>query len=109
MCNKNGFLINELNFYRFLFILFMMSNLLSCSPDSASLGAALRAAHGWLCNKEGRFVPISCLYGDKLDKTSLSAKLAFPAGDADLLSKYTMLVNKRMQIEKNLVEKLGRS
>ncbi|RZR83823.1 hypothetical protein BHM03_00010534 [Ensete ventricosum] len=84
-------------------------NLLSCAPDSASLGAALRAAHGWLCNKEGRFVPISCLYGDKLDKTSLSAKLAFPAGDADLLSKYTVLVNKRMQIEKNLVEKLGRS
>ncbi|CAL9088541.1 unnamed protein product [Musa textilis] len=78
-------------------------------PDSASLGAALRAAHGWLCNKEGRFVPISCLYGDKLDKTSMSAKLAFPAGDADLLSKYTVLVNKRMQIEKNLVEKLGRS
>ncbi|URD99010.1 FGGY family of carbohydrate kinases, C-terminal domain [Musa troglodytarum] len=78
-------------------------------PDSASLGAALRAAHGWLCHKEGRFVPISCLYGDKLDKTSMSAKLAFPAGDADLLSKYTVLVNKRMQIEKNLVEKLGRS
>ncbi|KAG9440067.1 hypothetical protein H6P81_020232 [Aristolochia fimbriata] len=24
-------------------------------PDSASLGAALRAAHGWLCNKNGGF------------------------------------------------------
>ena len=77
--------------------------------DSASLGAALRAAHGWLCDKEGGFVPISSMYEDKLDKTSLSAKLAVPAGDKELLSKYTLIVKKRMQIEKNLVERLGRS
>nr|CAD1828179.1 unnamed protein product [Ananas comosus var. bracteatus] len=63
-------------------------------PDSASLGAALRAAHG------------------KLDKTSLGAKLAVPAGekeeDKDLLEKYSLVVRKRMEIEKRLVEKLGR-
>ncbi|XP_010943282.1 xylulose kinase 2 [Elaeis guineensis] len=78
-------------------------------PDSASLGAALRAAHGWLCNNEGGFVPISSMYEDKLDKTSLSAKLAVPAGDKELLSKYTLIMKKRMEIEKNLVERLGRS
>ncbi|XP_017701081.2 xylulose kinase 2-like [Phoenix dactylifera] len=77
-------------------------------PDSASLGAALRAAHGWLCNKESVFVPISCMYEDKLDKTSLSAKLAIPAGDRELISKYTLLMKKRMQIERNLVDKFGR-
>ncbi|XP_020680363.1 xylulose kinase 2 isoform X1 [Dendrobium catenatum] len=78
-------------------------------PDSASLGAALRAAHGWICNKEGGFVPISHLYQHNLEKTSLTAKLAKPAGDQDLLSRYTILMNKRLQIEKNLVQKFGRT
>ncbi|KAM0937346.1 putative xylulokinase [Dioscorea sansibarensis] len=77
-------------------------------PDSASLGAALRAAHGWLCNKEGAFVPISNLYEGKLKKTSLAAKLAMEAGDKELLSKYTLMMKKRMEIEKALVDKYGR-
>lgn len=78
-------------------------------PDSASLGAALRAAHGWICDMEGAFVPISRLYGDKLNRTSLAAKLAKPAaGDKQLLSQYTLLMKKRLQIEKNLVHKFGR-
>ncbi|XP_072952429.1 xylulose kinase 2 isoform X2 [Typha angustifolia] len=81
-------------------------------PDSASLGAALRAAHGWLCNKEGKFVPISCIYEGKLDKTSLSAKLAIPVGedkeDKELLHKYTLIMKKRMEIEKCLISKFAR-
>ncbi|KAK1293195.1 hypothetical protein QJS10_CPB17g02663 [Acorus calamus] len=76
--------------------------------DSASLGAALRAAHGWLCDKEGGFIPIAQMYGDKLEKTSLSTKLAMPAGSEDLLAKYTLLMKKRIEIENSLVEKLGR-
>lgn len=82
-------------------------------PDSASLGAALRAAHGWLCNAQGSFVPISCLYQGNLEKTSLGSKLAVPAGDKEqdreLLQKYTILMRKRMEIERRLVEKIGRS
>ncbi|XP_073006258.1 xylulose kinase 2 isoform X1 [Typha latifolia] len=81
-------------------------------PDSASLGAALRAAHGWLCNKEGKFVPISCIYEGKLDKTSLSAKLAIPVGedkeDKELLHKYALIMKKRMEIEKCLISKFAR-
>ncbi|OVA04189.1 Carbohydrate kinase [Macleaya cordata] len=77
-------------------------------PDSASLGAALRAAHGWLCNKKGSFVPISVLYENKLEKTSLSCKLSMPAGDPQLLPKYTLLMKKRIEIEDRLVQKLGR-
>ncbi|GLT62992.1 hypothetical protein SLA2020_355910 [Shorea laevis] len=76
--------------------------------DSASLGAALRAAHGWLCNKKGSFVPFSCLYGDKMEKTSLTCKLAVTAGDQQLVSKYSLLMKKRMDIENRLVQKLGR-
>ncbi|XP_030537915.2 xylulose kinase 2 [Rhodamnia argentea] len=77
-------------------------------PDSASLGAALPAAHGWLCNKKGSFVPISGMYMDKLEKTSLSCKLAVSAGNSELVAKYTILMKKRMEIENSLVEKLGR-
>ncbi|XP_057470244.1 LOW QUALITY PROTEIN: xylulose kinase 2-like [Actinidia eriantha] len=77
-------------------------------PDSASLGAALRAAHGWLCNKRGSFVPISCMYMDKLEKTSLNCKLAAAAGDQELVAKYGSLMKKRLEIENRLVQKLGR-
>lgn len=77
-------------------------------PDSASLGAALRAAHGWLCNAKGSFVPFECMYKDKLEKTSLNCKLSVKAGDPSLVSKYATLMKKRMEIENRLVEKLGR-
>ncbi|GMI91048.1 XYLULOSE KINASE 2, xylulose kinase-2 [Hibiscus trionum] len=76
-------------------------------PDSASLGAALRAAHGWVCNKKGSFVPISHMYKD-LEKTSLSCKLSMAAGDQKLVSKYALLMKKRMELENDLVKKLGR-
>ncbi|PKI64844.1 hypothetical protein CRG98_014759 [Punica granatum] len=77
-------------------------------PDSASLGAALRATHGWLCHKKGGFVPISDMYMDKPDSISLGCKLAVAAGDPELVSKYAVLVKKRMEIESRLVQKLGR-
>ncbi|KAK9930048.1 hypothetical protein M0R45_027107 [Rubus argutus] len=74
--------------------------------DSASLGAALRAAHGWLCSKKGTFVPFSCLYEKKSENTSLKCKLeAIP--DITLVSKYGLMVKKRLEIENLLVEKLG--
>lgn len=75
--------------------------------DSASLGAALRAAHGWLCNKKGSFVPISYLYEGKLETTSLNCKLKVKAGDENVASSYGLLMKQRMEIEKKLVEKLG--
>lgn len=77
-------------------------------PDSASLGASLRAAHGWVCNKKGGFLPISDMYMDKLEKTSLSCKLSASAGDRELVSKYAAIMKKRTEIENRLVQKLGR-
>lgn len=76
--------------------------------DSASLGAALRAAHGWVCKENGSFVPISSMYKEKLEKTSLSCKLSVSAGDQQLVSKYALLMKKRVEIENRLVQKLGR-
>ncbi|KAB8118334.1 hypothetical protein EE612_061106 [Oryza sativa] len=99
-------------------ILKTMASIFGCSvytvqrPDSASLGAALRAAHGWICNQKGKFVPVSCLHSDRLNRTSLSIKLAAPFGDSeediDLLNNYTLLMKKRLEIEQKLVEKFGR-
>ncbi|XP_050213532.1 xylulose kinase 2 [Mercurialis annua] len=77
-------------------------------PDSASLGAALRAAHGWMCNKKGSFVAIASLYKDKLENSALSCKLSINGGSSKLVSKYALLMKKRMEIENRLVEKLGR-
>ncbi|KAG6402606.1 hypothetical protein SASPL_134803 [Salvia splendens] len=76
--------------------------------DSASLGAALRAAHGWLCNDKGAFVPIRSMYADRLEQTSLNCKLSAQAGDQELVDKYTLMMKKRGEIEKDLVRKLGR-
>ncbi|KAM0849681.1 hypothetical protein ACQ4PT_053578 [Festuca glaucescens] len=99
-------------------ILKIMASIFGCPvytvqrPDSASLGAALRAAHGWLCNQQGDFVPISRLYSGRLETTSLSMKLAVPFGDcqggAELLNNYKFLLNKRLEIEQELVERFGR-
>ncbi|EOA13158.1 hypothetical protein CARUB_v10026177mg [Capsella rubella] len=94
-------------------ILSLISAIFGCDvytvqrPDSASLGAALRAAHGWLCKKKGSFVPISNLYEGKLEKTSLNCKLKVKAGEANIASTYGLLMTKRMEIENKLVEKLG--
>lgn len=77
-------------------------------PDSASLGAALRAAHGWLCNANGGFVPFEDMYKDKVETSSLSCKLSVKAGEPALAAKYAKLMKKRMEIENQLVEKLGR-
>lgn len=77
-------------------------------PDSASLGAALRAAHGWICNKKGSFVPMRCLYENKLESSSLSCKLVMSGADNELVSKYALMMKKRMELENSLVQKLGR-
>ncbi|GFP84107.1 xylulose kinase [Phtheirospermum japonicum] len=79
------------------------------ATDSASMGAALRAAHGWLCNRKGKFVAISSMYTGRLEKTSLNCKLSASAGDQQLVSKYTLLMKKRVEIENRLVQKLGRT
>jgi hypothetical protein len=84
----------------------------SVNTDSASLGAALRSAHGWFCNQQGEFVPFSCVYSGRMDRASLSMRLAVPFGDEEgnleLLNNYTLLVKKRLEIEQKLIKRFGR-
>ncbi|MCO5606398.1 hypothetical protein L7F22_060586 [Adiantum nelumboides] len=75
-------------------------------PDSASLGAALRAAHGWYCKSKGRFVPISDLYKGREDGSALQCRLAAEGGAKDLHEQYGMLAISRMNLEKKLIEEL---
>ncbi|KAI9106361.1 hypothetical protein K1719_021889 [Acacia pycnantha] len=95
-------------------ILSSMASIFGCDvytverPDSASLGAALRAAHGFVCSEKGSFIPISNLYMHKLEQTSLSCKLSVKSGDEELVSKYALFMKKRIEIENRLVQKLGR-
>ncbi|XP_070682622.1 xylulose kinase 2-like isoform X2 [Malus domestica] len=70
-------------------------------------GAALRAAHGWLCNNNGSFVPFKCLYEHKSENASLKSKLA-AIPDIHLVPKYGLMAKKRLEIENRLVEKVGR-
>ncbi|PUZ68038.1 hypothetical protein GQ55_3G482400 [Panicum hallii var. hallii] len=98
-------------------ILKIMASIFGCPvytsqrSDSASLGAALRAAHGWLCNQQDEFVPFSSVYSGRIDRTSLSMKLAVPfgecEGDIELLNNYTLLVRKRLEIEQKLIERFN--
>ncbi|CAM0147189.1 unnamed protein product [Urochloa decumbens] len=98
-------------------ILKIMASIFGCSvytsqrSDSASLGAALRAAHGWLCNQQDEFVSFSNVYSGRDDGSSLSMKLAVPFGDCkrdtELLNSYTLLVKKRMEIEQKLIERFS--
>ncbi|CAA6653497.1 unnamed protein product [Spirodela intermedia] len=63
-------------------------------PDSASLGAALRAAHGWLCERKA---------GDgALPEAGRAGRRGWR------LRAYGELMRRRMEIERRLVEKLGR-
>ncbi|GJZ98045.1 hypothetical protein Tco_0670498 [Tanacetum coccineum] len=61
---------------------------------SASLGVALRAAHGWLCKSKGSFVPISSMYKDKLENTAFGSKLVATAEDDKPVARYGLLVKK---------------
>lgn len=69
----------------------------------------MRAAHGWLCEEEGGFVSISRVYeAGGLERTALTPKLAVPAGEDGAFGAYAALLRRRMEIERRLVEKLGR-
>lgn len=75
-------------------------------PDSASLGAALRAAHGWFCQTSGEFVPISELYKGREDNSAVQCKLAAEGVGEKLHKQYGLLAIDRMILEKNLVKEL---
>ncbi|KVI06792.1 hypothetical protein Ccrd_014853 [Cynara cardunculus var. scolymus] len=54
--------------------------------------------------KKVGFFPIPCMYKDKLEKTGLGCKLDVIMNDVELVTKYAIMVKKRMEIENWLVE-----
>jgi len=70
---------------------------------SASLRAALRAEHGWMCNENGSLGPFASLYRKwkfraicepVLENSSLCCKLSVSAGNQQLVSRYALLMKK---------------
>eukprot|EP00850_Spirogloea_muscicola_P019613 SM000195S05260 [mRNA] locus=s195:14642:18773:- [translate_table: standard] len=76
-------------------------------PDSASTGAALRAAHGWLSNASGAFVPYSELLKLGTQDSAAKLELAVPGQVGELHSAYGRAGQARMELEKQLVQKLN--
>lgn len=75
-------------------------------PDSASLGAALRAAHGWFCQSRGEFVPVSEMYKGREDGSAVQCKLAAQGGGEKLHKQYGLLAVDRMELERKLIKEL---
>lgn len=67
--------------------------------SSASLGAAYRALHGWICSRCGKFVP----YSKVLASAPPVKKAAVP--DQKAFAVYTVMLRKYVAIEKQLFSK----
>ncbi len=65
--------------------------------DSASLGAAYRALHGWRCLQAGGFVP----FGEILKTAAPFRQVATP--DADAHAAYTVMLERYAALEKHVV------
>lgn len=87
-----------------------MADVFGCSvltaqrPDSASLGAALRAAHGWLCWKRGQFVSFEEVLGFAGDGSAVGLEDAKSVSGPSVYRLYGALVKKRMALEAILLQ-----
>ena len=81
---------------------------MSLCADSAAVGAALRAAHGWLCKERCEFVSfaqvVECGMGDSALKLTLVAQGG--VGEDRVL--YERAVQERMALEGQLLEDFGK-
>ena len=73
--------------------------------DSASLGAALRAAHGWVCHEKQSFVPMASILdlAVKVNNNAFECSLKAKTGSADLHRHYGHLASVRAEIEHQLL------
>lgn len=65
--------------------------------DTASLGAAYRARHGWMCKHEGRFIP----FAETLAAAPPFEQIAAP--DADAHAVYTTMLPRYAALEQRVV------
>ena len=66
-------------------------------PNSASIGAAYRARHGWQCREAGRFVP----FAEVLQSAPPFAKAAEP--DPAAHQTYTAMLSRYAELERRVV------
>jgi xylulokinase len=72
--------------------------------DSASLGAALRAAHGWVCQEKQSFVPMALILDLAVKvNNAFECSLKAETGSADLHHHYGRLASVRAEIEQQLL------
>ncbi|GBG90594.1 hypothetical protein CBR_g50937 [Chara braunii] len=99
-------------------------------PDSASLGAALRAAHGWLCKEQevlpfvsaaeeeadgkapeqgaNNFLPFSVLIKHAAPDSAIGLQLAATAGGQEMHESYGRLMRVRQSLEAKIICEAGR-
>ena len=81
---------------------------MSLCADAAVVGAAVRAAHGWVCEERGEFVPfaqiVECGVVDSALKLTLVAEGR--GGGSEVL--YGRAVLERMALEGKLLEEFGK-
>ncbi|GBG90593.1 hypothetical protein CBR_g50937 [Chara braunii] len=98
--------------------------------DSASLGAALRAAHGWLCKEQevlpfvsaaeeeadgkapeqgaNNFLPFSVLIKHAAPDSAIGLQLAATAGGQEMHESYGRLMRVRQSLEAKIICEAGR-
>jgi xylulokinase len=75
-------------------------------PDSAALGGALRAAHGWVCKEEGTFVPMTSVLEQASTDSSFQCNLKAEMGTRELHDRYGQLAAVRVKMEEQLLHEM---
>jgi len=74
--------------------------------DSAALGGALRAAHGWVCKMEGGFVPMTSVLEQASTDGSFQCNLKAEMDSLELHEQYGKLAATRVKMEEKLLHEL---
>jgi xylulokinase len=77
-----------------------------CLADSAALGAALRAVHGWVCKEDGAFVPMASVLEHANTENAFQCNLQAKMGTVELHDQYGDLAAVRVKIEQQLLDEL---
>lgn len=73
-------------------------------PDSAPLGAAIRAAHGWICKETDGFVPLASILERASHASAFRWTLLAKKGSDELHEQYGELAAIRVEIEQQLLD-----
>jgi len=94
-------------------LLNMIASIFGCNvytaqrPDSAALGGALRAAHGWVCKMKGGFVPMTSVLEQACSLTSsFQCNLKAEMDSPELHDQYGQLAAARVELEEQLLHEL---